>query len=75
MGELENISYFSFAIGIKSVNAKILKDHSFQSKMFELSGLVLILLILGYSTVNHIARIQFTFNHYEVSIFCIDHVH
>lgn len=64
MGELEDMSYFSFAVGIESVKAKILNDHSFQSKIFELSGLVLILLILGYSTVNHIARIQFTFNHY-----------
>jgi len=64
VGELKNIPYFSFAIGIKSVNTKILNDHSFQSKILELSELVLILLILGYSTDNHSPRIQFTFSRY-----------
>lgn len=64
MGELENISYFSFAIGIKSANAKILNDHSFQNKILELSRPWLILLIPGYLTDNHIPRIQIIFNHF-----------
>lgn len=63
VGELEGISYFGFAVGIKSVNAKILNDCFFQSKILEL-WLVLILLILRYLIDNCIPRIQFTFNHY-----------
>ena len=59
-------SYFNFAISINIVNIKnlIMNNHSFQSKIFELSGLWLILLLTGYSRVNTFQG--FISNHYQV---------
>lgn len=42
----------------------MISNHSFQIKIFELSGLWLILLLVRYLTDNHIPRIQLISNHY-----------